>query len=236
VPALFFLMVVVGGSFWWFENPDLQEQAKDVAWVVAGCAAIYWAYRKVHLRFRLARHGRLLERLRSFAAGLTGGQFSAPGFFEGGTAKVTGTYDGLRLQLEASFGDNDYIAYELTGIDSLVEFDAAPASFLTKLFTERSIRYDVPLVERRGGPELALRRLLGDLGLNRVCMTHGVLRGMGPASELRLSPDQVFTVFRELGRVARVFAKPKPKPSARSSERRLATRYPSPSSRARRSA
>lgn len=208
-------MVVVGGSFWWFENPDLQEQAIGVLKVVAGIAFAYWCYRKAHYRFRLSRHGRLLELLRSFAAGLTDGKLAVAGFFQGGTARVVGNYDGLLLQLDASFGDRPSMVYQLTGVDSFAEFEAEPASVISRLLGGEPVDYLIPLTERRGGPELALRRLFGDLGIDSVCMSRGVLRATGSASEVNLSPDRVFTVFRELGRIARVFAKPRPTTSAR---------------------
>ena len=210
MPALFILLVVVGGSFWWFEYPNLHDQTIGVLKVVAGIAFAYWCYRKAHYRFRLSRHGRLLELLRSFAARLTDGKLAVAGFFQGGTARVVGNYDGLLLQLDASFGERSFMAYQLTGVDSFAELEAEPSSLISRLLGGNPVDYLVPLSERRGGPELALRRLFADLGIDSVSMSRGVLRATGPASELNLSPDRVFTVFRELSRIARVFAKPRP--------------------------
>ncbi|MEZ0227505.1 MAG: hypothetical protein ACAI25_02695, partial [Planctomycetota bacterium] len=206
MPALFFLLIVVGGWYAFNEGgDDLRWWLKHGAIGLGILFALRWAILTIQDEIRVSRHRARIDKLQAFANDLEKGALDARGFYSGGVTTVCGKVDGREFQATLRLAGEPFIAYELRAKEAHVELDA-----LAPTTVERLTRAPLAITWTKGAPGGAIREVDGALvhllverGFARAGVLNGWVRAEGPLTDSDLQLDRLRDVVRSLGRLAR---------------------------------
>jgi hypothetical protein len=204
MPALFFLLVVVGG-YGAFLNAD--EATRTL--VKQGAVALAFAFVLYKILAYLAEivraHGHTwrVDRLQAFANELPKGKLEGPGFYARGRTTVTGVLDERQFHVAFDFGSKPAIRWHVRLGEGARAVSARRPSFLWRLLLGEAPWRDYP--RDLGG---ALRELLIEQGLDHVTVCGRALEAQGSLCDGNLELERLLGVWRNLVRVAKAVQPP----------------------------
>jgi hypothetical protein len=212
VPALLFLMVVIGGYGAFFADTGGRLEAFVIALVKGGAVllAARWLVLTIDEAIKLRAHARRLERVRAFVERLPRGELSGPGFYSGGRACVTGQVDGRAYELQLRFSGRAKVLHELVVKTGGVECAAFAARGLAWLAGSPP-----RIVHGTAAPSRELRAALEDLvrdGFESVVCSGGTIRAEAPLRDRELRLERLTAACHALVRVAK-FSEPSRAPA-----------------------
>ncbi len=198
MPALFFLLVVVGGygAFFYGDDATRTLMKQGALALVAG----FFVYKLLAYVLELIRaHGHTwrVDQLRAFARELPQGKLDGPGFYARGRTTVSGVVDGRQFHVAFDFGTARAIRWHFRLPEGARAVSAVRPSFLWRILLGEAPWRSYP--RELGG---ALRELLLEQGLDHVTVCGRALEAQKRLGSGDLELARLLAVWRNLVRVA----------------------------------
>jgi len=196
VPALFMLLIVVGGyGAFCYGDQRLHSLVKGAVSIAAVFLAARWAAIQVREWFRIGRHRRRIDRLQALCNKLARGTIEGVGFYSGGETSVSGVLDGVAVELSLHFGRRAVATYSLRLEADALELEATRPGLARRLLGGGAVYGRLEGPRDRVLDDLAGRVVL-DHRLERVTVIGRSIRATKPFSERDL--ERAFETCRAL--------------------------------------
>jgi len=202
VPALFILMIVMGGyCAFYYGDAHLHALVKGGLAVAAVVAAVRWVASRAIEHVRVGRHRRRIERLQAFSNQLVRGRIDGVGFYSGGETTVSGVLEGRVVELRVFADRKVFLSYDVRLEGQPRGLDAVRPGLLSRLAGRGPVFRSLEGSRSRELDD-ALRRVLVTHGLARVTIAGRTLRAEKRLAERDL--ERTVDTFRELLRLGRI--------------------------------